>query len=148
MPVRRAENIIREQPSEEMPLAHGGNFTGLQADRVCSNRDSGRCKQSLWGQVGRNKKNKQTKVGAADFQTLFHSQARTGAQNMTHVKFPLFVSIIRPQLHTHTHTPGVSYKHTQAWLIGSCTVITAEAIRLVPAPWATQQGVARQRGLV
>lgn len=42
----------------------------------------------------------------------------------------------------------MSYKHTQAWLIGSCTVITAEAIRLVPAPWATQQGVARQRGLV
>lgn len=112
MPVRRAENIIRGQPSEEMPLAHGGNFTVLQADRVCSNRDSGRCKQSLWGQVGRNKKNKQTKVGAADFQTLFHSQARTGAQNMTHVKFPLFVSIIRPQLHTHTHTWSVLQTHT------------------------------------
>lgn len=77
-----------------------------------------------------------------------HDSCQVSLVCFHHKATTLRVLNLRHAPHTHTHTPGVSYKHTQAWLIGSCTVITAEAIRLVPAPWATQQGVARQRGLV
>lgn len=95
----------------------------------------------------------QTKVGAADFQTVSftglnwcteHDSCEVSLVCFYHKATTLRVLNVT----AHTHTWSVLQTHTQAWLIGACTVITAEAIRLVPAPWATQQGVARQRGLV
>lgn len=54
---------------------------------------------------------------------------------VTHVRMHL-------GLHGNTHSLG-QHTHTHAH-----TVITVEAkCLLVPAPWATRQGVARQRGL-